>query len=102
MTSPILITARSAGTAVRVLISYDDCAKRPLGPALVRRLDSDRAAQALGAEIVVGDLHDRASLVRPWRASDRLLHVSGQRRDRTGRRELRRSRRRSEDGRESS
>jgi len=64
MTSPILITGAIGRHGVRVLISYDDCAKRAARPGAGASMDErTEPLQALGAEIVVGDLHDRASLV---------------------------------------
>lgn len=64
-TSPILITGatgRHGGTGAHLARRLRE-AGRPVR-ALVRRLDERTAPlQALGAEIVVGDLHDRVSLV---------------------------------------
>src|SRR5947207_2627589 len=64
-TSPILITGatgRHGGTGAHLARRLREAGRSVR--ALVRRLDERIAPlQALGAEIVVGDLHDRASLV---------------------------------------
>ena len=64
-TSPILITGatgRHGGTGAHLARRLREAGRSVR--ALVRRLDERTAPlQALGAEIVVGDLHDRASLV---------------------------------------
>ena len=64
-TSPILITGatgRHGGTGAHLARRLREAGRAVR--ALVRRLDERTAPlQALGAEIVVGDLHDRASLV---------------------------------------
>lgn len=64
-TSPILVTGatgRHGGTGAHLARRLRE-AGRPVR-ALVRRLDERTAPlQALGVEIMVGDLHDRASLV---------------------------------------
>src|SRR5256712_3972297 len=64
-TSPILITGatgRHGGTGTYLARRLREAGRSVR--ALVRRLDERTAPlQALGAEILVGDLHDRASLV---------------------------------------
>jgi len=64
-TSPILITGatgRHGGTGAHLARRLREAGRSVR--ALVRRLDErTEPLQALGAEIVVGDLHDRASLV---------------------------------------
>src|SRR5206468_5485905 len=64
-TSPILITGatgRHGGTGAHLARRLREAGRSVR--ALVRRLDERTAPlQALGAEIVVGDLHDRVSLV---------------------------------------
>src|SRR5260221_11757079 len=64
-TSPILITGatgRHGGTGAHLARRLREAGRSVR--ALVHRLDERTAPlQALGAEIVVGDLHDRASLV---------------------------------------
>src|SRR5258708_11981525 len=63
--SPILITGatgRHGGTGAHLVRRLREAGRSVR--ALVRRLDErTEPLQALGAEIVVGDLHDRASLV---------------------------------------
>src|SRR6266550_4815748 len=71
-TSPILITGatgRHGGTGAHLVRRLREAGRSVR--ALVRRLDErTEPLQALGAEIVVGDLHDRASLVPALERSD--------------------------------